>query len=50
MVARSEAQVADFGCGTGLVGVALANDGFKNITGVDCSEGMLYEAQQKKVY
>ena len=28
MIARSEAEVADFGCGTGLVGEALAQNGF----------------------
>lgn len=41
MIARSEALVADFGCGSGLVGEALAQHKFKNVTGVDCSEGML---------
>ena len=41
MVARTEVDVIDFGCGTGLVGEALAQAGFKKITGIDCSEGML---------
>jgi len=41
MIARSEAQVIDFGCGTGLVGEALTKAGFKKIAGVDCSQGML---------
>lgn len=43
-------EIIDFGCGTGLVGESLRNAGFENLTGVDCSTSMLYEAQQKKVY
>jgi len=50
MIARSEALVADFGCGTGLVGQALNNNKFEKIVGVDCSEGMLQEAEKKDVY
>ena len=50
MIARSEAEIADFGCGTGLVGEALAKQGFKNVFGIDCSEGMLEIAEQKKIY
>jgi predicted TPR repeat methyltransferase len=41
MISRTEAEVADFGCGTGLVGQALSQNGFKKIVGIDCSEGML---------
>jgi predicted TPR repeat methyltransferase len=37
MIARTECDVIDFGCGTGLVGQALIQAGFENITGVDCS-------------
>lgn len=44
------AEVIDFGCGTGLVGEHLADLGFDRIVGVDCSEGMLYEASNKDVY
>ena len=50
MIARTEAEVADFGCGTGLVGQSMNNHGFKKITGIDCSEGMLEIAQDKQVY
>jgi len=50
MIARSEALVCDFGCGTGLVGQALVNNKFEKITGIDCSEGMLQEADKKDVY
>jgi len=34
-------QILDFACGTGLVGKALDNSGFKNIYGVDISEEMI---------
>jgi len=50
MIARSEALVLDLGCGTGLVGQALIDNKFEKITGVDCSEGMLQEAEKKDVY
>lgn len=44
------APILDFGCGTGLSGVALALAGFRNIDGVDLSADMLAEAEQKQVY
>jgi len=47
---RSEALVADFGCGTGMVGEALDHHGFTKVYGIDCSEGMLQLAEEKKVY
>lgn len=50
MIARSEAELVDFGCGTGLVGEALINAGFEKITGIDCSKGMLSKADEKDVY
>lgn len=31
MISRSIAVIADFGCGTGLVGEALVKNGFKNV-------------------
>ena len=43
-------QIVDFGCGTGLVGSKLSEIGCKNITGLDVSTAMLYEANKKKVY
>ena len=43
-------RVIDFGCGTGLVGESLRQKGLKDITGVDCSSSMLYEADKKQVY
>jgi len=44
------APLADFGCGTGLSGVALGAAGFTCIDGYDISPGMLAEARAKGVY
>lgn len=44
------APVLDFGCGTGLSGIALASAGFETIDGVDISGDMLKGAEQKRVY
>ncbi len=46
----SESIVLDAGAGTGLVGLALAEYGFQNLTAMDLSEGMLKQAQDKNVY
>jgi predicted TPR repeat methyltransferase len=43
-------SIIDFGCGTGRVGESLYTSGFKKITGIDCSERMLDEAESKNVY
>lgn len=42
--------VLDFGCGTGLSGLALADAGFQHIHGADVSAGMLRQAEAKAVY
>lgn len=42
--------ILDFGCGTGLSGLALKKAGFQVIDGVDLSADMLREAEQKGVY
>lgn len=42
--------ILDFGCGTGLSGLALKKAGFEVIDGVDLSAEMLREAGQKDVY
>ena len=44
------APILDFGCGTGLSGVALTLAGFKTIDGVDLSKDMLKGAEDKQVY
>ena len=40
----------DFGCGTGLAGLALRIAGFSTIDGVDVSEEMLARAREKGIY
>ncbi|MDJ0776634.1 MAG: class I SAM-dependent methyltransferase [Gammaproteobacteria bacterium] len=49
-VSTRELDVVDYGCGTGLVGAALAAEGFTRIDGLDISEGMLTQARAKGVY
>jgi SAM-dependent methyltransferase len=44
------APILDFGCGTGLSGVALKLAGFETIDGVDLSADMLDGAREKGVY
>ena len=46
----SDVKILDFGCGTGLVGKYLAQHGFTNITGIDCSPEMMKIAEEKKCY
>ena len=36
-----DVKIADFGCGTGLLGIDLVNAGYKDIIGVDGSPEML---------
>jgi len=43
-------QVLDLGCGTGLVGQALWDRGFRKIWGVDISPEMIELASFKDVY
>ena len=45
-----DAHILDAGAGTGLLGVALAADGFQRLDGLDLSRGMLDEAARKGVY
>ncbi|MEM8850366.1 MAG: methyltransferase domain-containing protein [Pseudomonadota bacterium] len=40
----------DFGCGTGLCGVALAEAGYTDLRGTDISVGMVDRAREKGVY
>lgn len=44
------APVLDFGCGTGLSGLALKLAGFETIDGVDLSAEMLAHAKAKGIY
>ncbi|WP_050927773.1 class I SAM-dependent DNA methyltransferase [Aestuariivita boseongensis] len=45
-----DAPILDFGCGTGLSGLALKLAGFTTIDGVDLSADMLAQAKDKSVY
>ena len=45
-----DGEILDAGCGTGLVGVALAERGARSIDGVDLSPGMLAKAKETGVY
>ncbi|WP_026122655.1 class I SAM-dependent DNA methyltransferase [Nocardiopsis halotolerans] len=47
---RPRAEVLDAGCGTGLVGAALAGHGLEVVDGVDLSSAMLEHARAKGVY
>jgi predicted TPR repeat methyltransferase len=42
--------ILDFGCGTGLSGLALKLAGFRTIDGLDLSADMLAQAETKNVY
>lgn len=44
------APILDFGCGTGLSGLALKHAGFETIDGVDLSADMLAQAKEKNIY
>jgi SAM-dependent methyltransferase len=45
---KEEVEILDMGCGTGLVGKYLHDDGFKQIVGLDASKGMLDECAASK--
>ena len=47
---NTEANIIDIACGTGLTGVALSEKGFKNIDGIEGSQGMLKMALEKNIH
>lgn len=44
------ARILDAGCGTGVVGQRLAEQGYVNLEGLDLSTGMLQQAREKNCY
>lgn len=50
LIENVDSPIADFGAGTGLVGVELSLRGFKNIYGFDCTPEMLAHADQTGAY
>ncbi|NES23760.1 MAG: methyltransferase domain-containing protein [Symploca sp. SIO3E6] len=50
VVPDKNASILDAGAGTGMVGEALAELGYTNITAIDLSEQMLDVARKKQVY
>ena len=46
----NEASILDAGAGTGLVGECLHEMGFRNMTAMDLSQGMLEVARRKNIY
>ena len=47
---QKEARILDAGCGTGIVGELLHQDGYGNIEGLDYSTEMLAQAGAKGIY
>ncbi len=50
IVAWRDVPIVDLGCGTGLVGAALAAQGFTTIDGVDLSLPMMEMADRRGIY
>ena len=50
VVVNKSAPVLDFGCGTGISGLALKAAGFDVLDGLDISAGMLDGARDKGIY
>ena len=49
-VEPGDTPILDAGCGSGLIGAALARLGYANLTGIDLSDGMLQAAARKGAY
>ncbi len=45
-----DAQIIEFGCGTGLVGELLAGHGYQRVVGIDQSPEMLDKAKNRSCY
>lgn len=49
-VQARDISIVDYGCGTGLVGMALRAEAFEVVDGIDISVGMLEQARAKGAY
>ena len=49
-VSDKSTLILDYGCGTGLSGLALQSVGFKNLDGLDVSKEMVRIAEKKSIY
>ena len=47
---KRKCPILDVGCGMGSVGEYLKQDGFLNISGIDCSKNLIKIAEEKKIY
>ena len=50
LIVDKHSAILDAGCGTGLCGEALVEQGFDNLTGIDLTEAMLAVAEAKSLY
>ncbi|AOX02657.1 hypothetical protein BJP34_27310 [Moorena producens PAL-8-15-08-1] len=50
LLPKKDATILDAGAGTGLVGEALSQQGYTNLTAADLSEKMLAIAKERQVY
>jgi len=49
-IAQPDTLLLDVGAGTGLLGEALYRRGYRHLTGIDASHGMLRQAARKGIY
>ncbi|XP_030832449.1 methyltransferase-like protein 27 [Strongylocentrotus purpuratus] len=50
LVTNRDVRILDVGCGTGLVGQQLYDNGYRDIHGVDMSAGSLKVLEKKQIY
>ena len=46
----TESKILDVGCGTGLIGKLISQQGYTNITGVDATEKFVNAAKETGLY